>query len=159
MRGPQEVLRKESPINRGQGQGTLAPTTIVIIERDFSALFSSSPWSYQNEIIFMTQIIAMTLHYLTVTRKVMGPALHLFKDRRNTGWTEWVLTGFIVFERIILVSDCILQVLVVQWTGPTTVLHKNIHITNTIFCWFHSTQWGSTIPKNSLKVKTEYRKQ
>ena len=29
---------KVSPVNRGQVQRTLAPTTIVLVERDFSAL-------------------------------------------------------------------------------------------------------------------------
>lgn len=56
----------------------------------------------------MTQNVQMTLHYLTVTRKVIGPALYLVKDRGNTGWIEGDLSGYIMFERIILLSDYIL---------------------------------------------------
>ena len=132
VRGHQEVLMKESPVSRGQGQSTLAPTTIVAVKKDFSALFTLLPWSYWNEIVFMTHIFQMTLHYLTVTRKVMGSAVHLLKDRGNIGWTEWVLTGYTVFKRIILLSDCILRVFLVQWTGSTIGLYKNIHITKQI---------------------------
>lgn len=90
--------------------------------------FSLLPWNYRNETVFVTRNVQMTLHYQSVTRKVTGPALHLFKERRNTGCIEWALRGYIVFERIIFLSDCILSLTCSMYWFYHSIVQKHAHI-------------------------------
>lgn len=56
VRKPHKVLRRESPINRGRVQRTLAPATIVLAKEDFSALLPLLPGISKMRLISWLQV-------------------------------------------------------------------------------------------------------